>query len=387
MRSSKVLTVVLCLLSVLVLPGCWNRHELDTLAIVMGVGIDKPAKAGEVQMTAQIIKAEMLKEPDTGTDNGGEKPYWNTQSQGKTVFEAVRGFTHQSSRKLFFQHNQVLVFSKEIANEGVQKYIDFFVRDHETRLNVWTLVSKDKAGDIFGVQPELETTSAQNIAALVSDQAATSQSSMVNLKDFLNRLMSKSAAPIAPLIEIKEVEQEKTLFISGTAVFKKDKMVGELNQTETRGLLWAINKVKSGIIVVKSPGGDGKVSMEIIEAKTKITPKIKDRKIQMRIKIEEEGNLSDQSGKENLTLPPAIAALQKQEEEAIRKEVLAAWTKARQYQADIFGFGDLLHEHYPQQWEKLEAEWDKELANVSVEVQVDAKLHLSGKINKPAGPE
>lgn len=385
MKSRFVVTIMICIVTMLSITACWNRHELDELAILMGMGIDKAEQPGKVLLTAQIVNVGELKAPKKEAGSASNKAFWNIQSKGDTVFEAVRGFSHESSRKLFVQHNQVLIFGREIAEEGVQKYIDLFVRDHESRLNVSILVAKKgSASEIFDVKSELEKLPTKNIADLLKNQSATSQSSVVNLKQFLTRLMSKTTAPVAPLIEVIGEGKEQAVLVSGTAVFKKDKLVGQLNKSETRGLLWGIDEVKSGIVVVDCPGGDGKASLEIIRSSGKITPEIKDHTIRMTVEIKVEGNLSEQSGSENLTLRPAIDVLQKEEAQIIRGEVMAAFKKAREYKSDIFGFGELIHQKHPKQWKDLEKTWDEHLQEVEVEVLVKAKLHQSGKINKPA---
>lgn len=387
MRKHIVLLLkeMIYILLVLGLTGCWNRRELDTLAIVMGTGVDKPKESSGVQLTVQIAKPGEIKTPEKG--GGGDKTYWNIKSTGNTVFYAIRGFTHESSRKLFFPHNQVLIFSRSIAEEGVQKYVDFFIRDPESRLGVWVLVSKGTADEVLDVKSELEKIPSNNIANLVEAQAATSEASYVKLKDFYIRLMSKTTAPIAPFIEISGEGEKKTILISGTAVFKRDKLAGELDKRETRGLLWAIGEVKSGIIVVDCPDGDGKVSLEIIKAEGKITPEITEDRIHIKVDIKEEGNLGDQSCPENLALPPKIELLEKEKAAAIRDEVMAALKKAREFKTDIFGFGDAIHQKYPQQWKNLEDRWDEVFPDIEVEVNVDAKLRLTGRINRPAVPE
>lgn len=385
-RIGFLLKVIICLLLILNTTGCWSRREMNTLAIVMGLGFDKPEESGNVQITAQIAKPGGLNTSPKGGGNN-EKGYWNIKSTGDTIFSAVRGFTHESSRRLFFPHNQVLIFSHDLAEEGVQKYIDFFVRDHETRLKVWILVSKGTAEEVLDVKSELENTPAMNIADLIEIQTATSQTSVVKLEDFLTRLMSKTTAPIAPIVEVSGKGEERTVRVSGTAVFKKDKLVGQLDETETRGLLWVINEVKSGIIEVDCPRSDGKASLEIIRASSKITPEIEDNKILMKMNIKEEGNLGDQSCSENLVLPTGVASLEKEKAAAIQSEVLAALKKAQELNTDIFDFGEAIHQKYPEEWKDLESRWDEVFPNIEVEINVEAKLRLAGKINWLATPE
>lgn len=41
--------------------GCWNRRELDTLAIVTAVGVDKSKEDGRISITFQIMKPSEIK--------------------------------------------------------------------------------------------------------------------------------------------------------------------------------------------------------------------------------------------------------------------------------------------------------------------------------------
>lgn len=380
--------IIICILLIASLSGCWNRRELDTLAIVMGVGIDKPQEPGKVQITAQVVKPGEIKSPKKeGGGGSGAEAFWNIVGTGDTVFSTIRDLTNKSSRKLFFPHNQVMILGRNIAEEGVQKYTDFLTRDPETRPNVWVLVSQGTANEILGVKSELEKVPANNIAKLVEGQAAaTSQSIAVKLRDFVDRLTSKTTAPIAPFIEISVEGDKKSVAISGTAVFKKDKLAGKMDKIEGRGLLWVLGEVKSGIIEIKSPSND-RISLEIIRASGKMVPEIKNSRISMKITINEEGNIGEETGTENLSLPAVIASLEKEKSEVIRSEIMAAVKKAQELDADVFGFGDAVHQKYPKQWKELESKWDEIFPDIEVEVNVEAKLRLMGKTNRPTVPE
>ncbi len=383
-KYSKLLLMILIPL-LIVLNGCWDRRELDTLAIVSGLAIDKADEPGKIQITAQIIKPGEMKVPQAGGGGGGEKPYWNITATGETVSETMREFTHESNRKLYLPHNETLIFSQDIAKEGIKKYVDFFVREPEsTRGLTKVLVSKGKANDILDSQTELEKIPGENIAQLVDESVATSEESAVNLQEFFTRLMSKTTAPVASVIEVMDQGKEKIARLSGTAIFKTDKLVGYLNKAETRGLLWVIDKVKSGIIVVKSPSGEGKVSLEIIRASSEITTEIKDNKPYITINIDEEGNLSDQMSPDyDLTKLPVWSSLEKSQADAIQQEVMAALKKAQDLNTDIFGFGDAVHRKYPELWRDMEKQWDHYFPDLEVEVIINAKLSRPGMITKP----
>jgi germination protein, Ger(x)C family len=376
--------IIICILVALNLTSCWSAHELNKLAIVMGVGIDKAKEIDEVQMTVQVAKVLEIKGFSKNTSaSGANKSYLNLHEKAKSISDAVKAFNRKINRSLLFSHNQVIILGKDMAEAGIEKSMDFFLRYRETRLLVWVLVSNGTASEILDVKPEIETTPGRNIGELIKNQKNTSQIPAVDLRDFASRLMSKTTAPIAPIIEVSKEDNKKIAYLSETAVFKKDKMIGTLNKTETRGLLWGINKVKGGVIVVSTLDNKDKVNLEITSSKSKIIPQIKDDEIYIKIDIKEDGDLSEQTSSEDLANPKAFAILQKSEEDVIKKEVMAALKKARELNADIFGFGDAIYQHYPKQWLKMEKNWDEIFQNIHVDVSVDAKLKRTGRITKP----
>jgi spore germination protein KC len=82
-----------------------------------------------------------------------------------------------------------------------------------------------------------------------------------------------------------------------------------------------------------------------------------------------------------------IAALEKEKAEVIKGEVMAALKKAQELNADVFGFGEAIHQKYPKQWKDLESRWDEVFSDIEVEVVVDTKLDLTGELTKPVNPE
>lgn len=387
-QMNFIIKISMCIFFILPLSGCWSRHELNTLSFVVGVGLDKTQEPGKIQLTTQVAKPGDLKSAKSDVDGRGQgaKAYWNLKNTGSIASDIIKDSNHQSSHQLNFSHNQVLIIDKILAEEGVQKVVDTFIRGHKTRLGIWVLVSENKASEVLDVTPELEKLPAMNISKLIEVQTGTSEAPAIKFIDFIARLMSKTTSPIAPLLTVTGEGNEKTVAVAGTAVFKQDKFVGQLNKRETRGLLWVMNEVKSGMIDIAGPDGNGKVSVEITGAKSKIIPEIKDALIHMKIELKAEGIIGSQTSLQNLTSLPMTAALEKKLAAEIESEILAALKKARDLNSDIFGFGDTIHWKYPKEWKKLEERWDDVFPEVEVELNIDAKLRSTGSISSPAVP-
>ena len=375
----------ICFLVVALTSGCGTSRELNELGIVIGVGIDKEEELDAVKITAQVVKPGQISSGGKG-GGGGEEAYANFESTGRTVFAAIRGITNQSSRKMFFPHNQVIIIGRSAAEDGVTKYLDFFMRDPETRLNVFVLVAQGTATEVLDTKSKLERVPANSISLMLDSEAkGASQAMGIRLKDFKEGLQLKTVAPVAPIIEISEVDGKKTATLNGTAVFKDDKMVGTLDKSEGRGLMWVLGKVKSGIIEVECKEGN-LVSLETVRAKGEISPQLSDDKVKIRVKISEDGNIGEDAGTADISTLPEVAFLEEQKEEVIKSEVMAAVKKAKELDADIFGFGESVHRKYPEKWTSMEDKWDEIFKTVEVEVEVEAELRLMGRISAPAVP-
>lgn len=383
MKSRKYLIVIflMCTPLILNITGCWNQRELNSLAIVMGLGIDKAQEPNQIQVTAQIANPKALKSSSLGGPDS--QAFWNIQNTGDTLFSILRDFTHESNRKLYFPHIQVLILGRNYAEEGIQKELDFFARDHETRLNIWLVVSEGNARDVLNIKPVIDRIPAINISKLLDDQDPNSQTSTSQLNDFLSDLISPTTAPTAPLVEIIRKGGNESLQVKGTAVFKGDKLVGELNKYETRGLLWARDEVKSGIIDVECPECGSKVSLEIIDSKTKVSAEIVDNQVVMKVYIQEKGALAAQYCAENLRTKEKVAAIERNKAAAIQDEVLAAFKKAQEFNADIFGFGEIVRKKHLKEWKNMQEHWDEIFPEIIVEVTVDASIERSGRIHYP----
>lgn len=384
-RKRSIFILALCIILLFNVSGCWNRRELNTLAIVMGLGIDKAQEPNRIQLTAQVAKPNELKSTSSGGSNSGGQAFWNIQNSGDTLFSTLRDFTHESNRKLYFPHIQVLVFGRDFAEDGVKEELDFFTRDHETRLNIRLVISEDKASEVLNIESELDKIPAMNISKLIEAQEANSQTNTNLLNDFIADLISKKTAPTAPLVEIVGKGDKKSLQVKGTAVFNKDKLIGELDKYETRGLLWVTDEVKSGIIDVECPGGSGKVSLEILKSKTKVYAEIVDDKVHMKVDIREKSALGGQYCSDDLGTKKSFEILERLQAIAIQDEVLAAVKKAQELNADIFGFGEVVHKQHRHEWENMKDQWDKIFPSIVVEVWVDASIERSGRAyNSPA---
>ncbi|MEW6723498.1 MAG: Ger(x)C family spore germination protein [Bacillota bacterium] len=385
-KSRYLACLLLVLLLLPLLGGCWNRRELIDLAVVVGIGLDLADEPGQVLVTAQIVKPAEVYAPGEGAGGAQGPAVWVVSSAGETVFQAVRSLASVSDRELLFSHNQIIVIGRVAAEQGIRPLLDFFLRNYETRRSVWVLVAEGQACDVLEAESELNPIPAIAIMQLVKLQATRSTVAQVTMQDLVARLVSPTAAPVASLVTVFTEGAQKRVCLSGTSVFRDDRLVGRLDETASRGLLWVLGEVRSGIIVISGPGG-GKVALEIIGAKSRVIPHLDGGRLTMRLDVAAEGDLGDQMVPKDLSKPEQLALLEKGMAEAIRREIEAALVRARQLGTDIFDFGTAVGRRYPEAWKNWEKRWPELFPSLPVEITVKTRLRQVGLITKPIIPQ
>lgn len=382
----KMISTISCILLLVLLPGCWNRRELNTLAIVQAIGIDR-TEDGQINVSLQILIPSAIKS-STSEKAGGSNSVWVVTSKGETIFDALRNASMQTDRKAFFPHNMVYVLSEEIAREGIGDELDFLSRDAELRKTPYVFISKRKAEDIIKSEHEQEKIPGQAIEKLAKLTFAASKIPKIQLIDLLKNLASKTNDSIIPGIELIQSDQgsgpKNLVRLGGTAILKKDKLIGWFDANETRGVLWILGEVKSGIIVVPTPGDQSKKSgIEIIKATSRIVPERVDGKLVLTVNVATIGNLGEQMSSEDLVEPEPFKELEEKMASVIEDEISSALDKAQRWQVDIFKFGTEVHRQFPKEWPELEKNWPEEFQKLQVNIVVDTKLRWTGFMKKP----
>ena len=188
--------------------------------------------------------------------------------------------------------------------------------------------------------------------------------------------------------DVAREEVKATARLSGAAVFRSDKLVGWLDGREARGYNWVVGKVKSAIIVVDAPERSIEldplasfIGLEVIRSKGAFKPRITDdgSNIGIVVKISAEASIADvQPYVDSYNDSDLWVFLERQLEEAIKGEAMAAIRKAQELRADIFGFGREVYRTNPKVWKQVKDRWYEIFAGMEPEIEVSAKIVRSG---------
>lgn len=367
------------------LSSCWSRRELNEMAIVVGAGVDVGQKE-KIRLTLQIANPAAFAGGATEGGGGQSSASWTVWSEGETVMDAERLLAQKVPRGIYWGHSSLLVIGEEVARRDITLVTDFFQRDRAPRETAWLTVAKGKAEDILKTHSELSKTSAQ--AAGFLNHLKTGYS--IQVRELPELIAEKGVQPVVTAVAIEKTslapekgdktEPSNQIALSGVGVFKNEKLIGWMDSGETRGILWLKNMPLIGIINVSSPEEpDKKISISIRGNKTQIIPQYDGQNLSFLVKIKAQGDLVEQEGKEVISTPEKIKALEGQMAKAIEDKIKISVDKAQnEFKVDIFGFGNAFHRKYKREWQELKYRWDEEFSRADIRFDVETNIREIG---------
>jgi spore germination protein KC len=145
--------VVLCIW----LSGCYDAREIDDLAYVMAIGLDK-GTSNVLRITLQISLPTKIAGGGGKAGEGGEgKSSTLTTMEAPSIHSGLNMINTYISKQINLSHAKLMVISEELAREGVHEFIHTMIRDREFRPEMFIVVSRSKAEDFLSeVKPILE---------------------------------------------------------------------------------------------------------------------------------------------------------------------------------------------------------------------------------------
>jgi spore germination protein KC len=370
----RVISLILVILLVFSLTGCWNAREINELALVLSVALDKTDDGFKV--TAQMAKPETYSKTPSGGGGGAEKekPFWIITGTGKTIFNAVRNMASISSRRIVWSHIKVIIIGEELAKNDIQEIFDFFSRNAELRFRTWIAVTPGEAGKILEIVPIMEKDPSLNIEKITEKTNLIGSACGIMLKDFLEDYMDPYLNPVTSRIVLTEQDSKPTVKLEGGTVFNDNKMVGWLQENETRGFLWIENKIDGSIRAVNCPYDGLLVTLEIKSGKTKFKSEIVKGIPHYTITAKATAKLTEKACLTEFTNPKALHDLEKTLASAIQDDIQSTVDAAQNLNSDFIDFSGILHRQHKKDWNKMSSDWTKLFKKAEVKIQVDVRI-------------
>jgi spore germination protein KC len=383
MKKHLIPIICICLFTPL-LSGCWDRIEVNDLAIVTAAAIDL-TEDNQLKVSVQVFIPRILGKG--GELGGGVDSTFVRDGIGSNLANAVSMLQMKFPRRIFWGQCKTFIFGRALAEKGIQESYDFLSRHPQPRDRAYIYISKGEAHDVLRLLPPLERFSGEVLKELSTFQTGQ----RITLNDLGIAMKNESQAVSLPLVEILPAEKgkketETIPYLDGLAVLKKDRLIGTLDERKTRGVLWIRNEMKQYTISFKPEEEEGEISLTPVKGSVKLTPEVKKGQWIMFVKVKTEGDVVQNETNLNLANPKIIEKIEKDYQKNIKERIELSITNLQEeLNADVVDFATEFHRKYPKEWKKAKDQWDEVFPEVKVVVQVEAYIRRPGYITTPGG--
>ena len=351
----KIVLIIITLFILLISSGCYNYKEINNMAIVSSIGIDKDNKNDKYIVSAQIMNSKE-------SENSEDSQITVYTKEGDTVHEALRNITLKSPRKLYGNHLSKIVLSEEVAKEGIDNILDTFNRVTEVRNEfIITIVKEDKASDVLKVLTTTESIPAEYVKLSLKIADETSGLTYATkLDEFISLYLKKGIDPVVPVLKIDKKEKKGTtinnitttnpiskIIIEDLAVTNKGKLETYLKNEEVIGYNFLRNQIQKMIIPVKCDDENNYASISILKNKTKSSAEKKDNKYIINFNINSEAIITEYNCRKDLTDEKVIKELEKDTEKKIKRYIKKSLNKQKETKGKFLGLERIIYLDYP----------------------------------------
>ena len=249
MTKTKYLIIIsiFIFLPLFFLSNSYQEGNIESYYYVTALGIDKSPN-NNLLLSVQIAKPTSSSSSSSGS---------SAQSSGSILYSVectsinfgISIFNNYLSKKLNLSHCTAIIFSEELAKEGINDYISTLIHNTEIRPNCNIIVCNQTAKEgLEKISNSEENISARLYKFIVNSVEYTSYSINPEITEFFNNI-SDDGYGIATYGKISE----NTLQNDGIAVFKKDKYLTKLNVIDSICYSIIENTLKNCILTIQNP--------------------------------------------------------------------------------------------------------------------------------------
>jgi len=396
----KFISLILILLLIpFTLTGCYDANTIETLAYVVAIGFDV-GENDALKLTLQFASASS---PNSNSGSSQSQDSVTTTIDCASIDSGIAMVNSYISKKVNLSHCKIIVFSEQLAKQGIKRYLNSIANSVEIRPDCNIIISRCMASDfISNSKPTLTNLTARYYEVLLNSQEYTGYTIEAPVLQFTTAVNCKTVQPVAILgglnVDATHIQNNDTNYIEadynykagetpienptkvqnlGIAVFSNDKLVGEMNGIEC--VCYSILSIKliASRISIPSPFENE----EIINLNVSLDKKSKNSvdlinstpyincNVYLEATIQSLGTNSDYSSKENLEIVGQYLS------SYMKSHLLDYLYKtSNEFKSDITGFGkSVVHKYLTiNEWE--ESNWLNNYKNAVFSVNVDADV-------------
>lgn len=374
----KRIKLIICLVCLILLSGCWDQLMLKDVFLVYSLGVDK-TENGEFEATATIPKANP-------SENTIEQSFI-MNGTGKTLREARAKGDNKVPGIIDPSKARVIIVSQDLAEIDLYTVLDHFYRDPRAPLAAKIIISEKSAKEMLNLKIESVPLISMYYNDLIESAEKDTIIPVENLQYICPVMLEKGKDFHLPFTKLLESNGKNEAYIIGTALFNDKQMTGTLIGEESVLANLLMNKKTNDQTATFTI----KVSEEEKELKTYNHISVRVTEYQRDIVIEQKGEGFFVDMNLHLSLDVIEYPMDDLENELtintlnnqIEKELSAiannVLVKIQEANSDLFGIGRELMAKHGQKFEDVK--WKEIYPDLPITVNLDAEIVHHGIIN------
>lgn len=379
----KVLIIMVNVFLIFSLMGC-GKGEMNEIAITTALGFDKSDEG--VKVSCQVLNPHVLGR--FPRQISGVTVY---DEDGQTVYEAITKLSQYFQSELFLSHFQIVLISEELAQEGIEKHLNFLYSNTSSRHKFPIVITKGvKALDVIKIQTMLTLIPGVSVEKeILSAFKYYGSSREIYIDEIINDLNCQKENIVLPMVEVigdpqkgetedntKKTTPDAIIKAGGLAVFRKDKLIGYLNESESIGFNILMGKLRTTVISVPMTTG-GKVSIKIKKTTSKIKYHQQESMPSFTFELKIECIITEDTAGTLIRTKEYLEDLTKCAQQEITRLVQSTIQKSQNvFNCDFLGLNKHIHQKKPQYWKQLKPVYDQIYKNINIDI--DLKLKVIG---------
>lgn len=310
--------------------GCADYREINDTALVSGIAVDLGEKRGSYALSVEIVKPSASE---------GESPKAKVLTQeGRTAEACLNRLVNAATKELLFSHCKLILFSEEVAKEGISEFVDYFLRSPEYRADLFlAIVAGNSAKDMLSVGEKESRVCSFDFAAVIRN-SYTETGSVPPTR--LYQYPADEPFCMLPMF----CRSDDLYEIEGTSCLRDGVQYASLDLQKTKSVLLVSGECRSGEISLISATGDV-ISCRISEVTVK-----KSISDDLEISLDLSCNLilTSLPDQFDLSTEAGVRRCGKDLSQMLSQRIYGDWTALRREGlSDVFGFSVYVARYAP----------------------------------------
>lgn len=268
--TKSLLVIMLILMILYAFSASYSYDNIDNLAYVVAMGIDS-TENDKIRVSFQFTDTSAF----SSDGSSGENSTIINTVEAKSIESATNLLNSYIGKNINLAHCKVIVFSEKVAKDGLSDYIYSLINDSQIRPTSNIVISRcDAKYYMQNSVSQYEKILTKYYDVFPNSADYTGYISDVTLGDFFNQMQDDTSNPVAILGGINKstpteadddntdsnilanestIDGERGTENIGLAVFKEDRLVGELTALESLCHSIIANEVDSFLISIPNP--------------------------------------------------------------------------------------------------------------------------------------